>query len=96
MSKAIGIRELKTHLSRYVKEAEVGEDVLISDRGRIVAKLSAISPRTDDARLREQLANLAAKGMVILPLAAVNPLSPTERKKFTGTPFSDAVIEDRR
>ena len=29
MSKAVGIRELKTHLSRYVKEVKDGDEILV-------------------------------------------------------------------
>ena len=39
MSKAVGIRELKTHLSRYVKEVKDGDEILVSDRGKIVARI---------------------------------------------------------
>jgi prevent-host-death family protein len=37
--KTAGIRELKDHLSGYVREVEKGETVLITDRGRVVAAL---------------------------------------------------------
>ncbi len=37
--KTTGLRELKNHLSAYVREVETGETVLITDRGRVVAEL---------------------------------------------------------
>jgi antitoxin (DNA-binding transcriptional repressor) of toxin-antitoxin stability system len=37
--KTAGIRELKNHLSSYVREVEAGETVLVTDRGRVVAEL---------------------------------------------------------
>lgn len=37
--KAIGIRELKTHLSEYIRRVRGGEQVLVTDRGEIVAEL---------------------------------------------------------
>ena len=37
--KTTGIRELKTHLSSYLREVERGEIVLVTDRGRVVAEL---------------------------------------------------------
>src|SRR5918912_323608 len=37
--KTAGIRELKNHLSAYVREVENGETVLVTDRGRVVAEL---------------------------------------------------------
>lgn len=57
--KAIGIRELKAHLSRYVREVGSGEIVLVTDRGRVVAELRAPGaaagrPETDlDRRIRD-------------------------------------------
>ena len=38
---AVGIRELKAKLGRYVRRARDGEIVLITDRGRVVAELRA-------------------------------------------------------
>lgn len=35
----MGIRELKNNLSRYLRRVQVGERVLITDRGRLVAEL---------------------------------------------------------
>jgi antitoxin (DNA-binding transcriptional repressor) of toxin-antitoxin stability system len=57
--KAIGIRELKANLSRYVREVGSGEVVLVTDRGQVVAELRAPGPaagrpETDlDRRLRD-------------------------------------------
>jgi antitoxin (DNA-binding transcriptional repressor) of toxin-antitoxin stability system len=37
----VGIRELKAHLSRYLREVRAGEVILITDRQRVVAELRA-------------------------------------------------------
>jgi prevent-host-death family protein len=37
--KTAGVRELKTHLSAYLREVESGEVILVTDRGRVVAEL---------------------------------------------------------
>ena len=34
-----GIRELKAHLSRYLKQVASGRIVLVTDRGRVIAEL---------------------------------------------------------
>lgn len=44
--KAVGIRELKARLSRYLRDAQAGEVILITDRGRVVAELRAPGPDT--------------------------------------------------
>jgi prevent-host-death family protein len=42
--RAVGLKALKNKLSEYVRLAQAGETVLITDRGRVVAKL--VPPRT--------------------------------------------------
>lgn len=37
--KAVGIRELKSRLSEYIRLARRGESVLVTDRGEVVAEL---------------------------------------------------------
>ena len=96
MGKAIGIRELKTHLSRYVREVKGGDEILVSDRGKIVARLAPVEPHSDAARFQGLLLKLAAEGQIILPRVHKKAARPARRKKMRGTPFSDAVLEDRR
>ena len=38
----VGIRELKARLSEYVRKAAGGEQILVTDRGRPVARLEGI------------------------------------------------------
>jgi prevent-host-death family protein len=60
--KAAGVREVKNHLSRYLRLVSEGEVVLITDRGEVVAQLAPppTSPsRSDDEELSlERLARL--------------------------------------
>ena len=42
----VGIRELKAHLSEYVRRAEAGEHIVVTDRGKPVAQLSALDDRS--------------------------------------------------
>lgn len=39
--KAVGVRELKAQLSRYLRDVQAGETVLVTDRGRVIAELRA-------------------------------------------------------
>ena len=96
MSKTVGIRELKTHLSRYVREVRDGDEILVSERGRIIARLSPVEPRSETARLQGLLLKLSAEGQIILPRIHKKAARPAKRKKMKGTSFSDAVLEDRR
>jgi antitoxin (DNA-binding transcriptional repressor) of toxin-antitoxin stability system len=44
--KAVGVRELKAHLSRYLREVQAGEVILVTDRGHVVAELRVPGPAT--------------------------------------------------
>jgi antitoxin (DNA-binding transcriptional repressor) of toxin-antitoxin stability system len=43
--KAVGIRELKDRLSEYLRLVRNGEEILVTDRGEVVAELRQPSPR---------------------------------------------------
>jgi antitoxin (DNA-binding transcriptional repressor) of toxin-antitoxin stability system len=43
--KAVGVRELKNRLSEYLRLVRSGEEILVTDRGEVVAELRLPSPR---------------------------------------------------
>ena len=47
---SVGIRELKANLSEYVARAAGGEDVVVTDRNRPVARLVAYAAPSDVER----------------------------------------------
>jgi len=44
MAKTVNIHEAKTHLSRLVRRAQSGEEIIISRGGTPVARLVAVEP----------------------------------------------------
>ncbi len=58
MGAHIGIRELKAKLSDYVRRAADGECIVVTDRGRPVAQLTALDDETLDdlARIEQGVA----------------------------------------
>ncbi|MEZ5377647.1 MAG: type II toxin-antitoxin system prevent-host-death family antitoxin [Acidimicrobiales bacterium] len=84
----VGIRELKNGLSKYIDRVRAGEEVIVTDRGRPVAKLSPLD--ASDGRLRE----LVASGVVRAP-SSLSRHQPARRIKSKGT-VSDLVAEQRR
>ncbi|OGT99257.1 MAG: hypothetical protein A2085_09910 [Gemmatimonadetes bacterium GWC2_71_10] len=59
--KAVGVRELKAQLSRFLRDVQQGEVVLVTDRGRVVAELrqpgtAAPAAETDIERGMRKLA----------------------------------------
>ncbi|HWW94253.1 MAG TPA: type II toxin-antitoxin system prevent-host-death family antitoxin [Vicinamibacteria bacterium] len=43
--KVVGVRELKNRLSQYLRMVRNGEEILVTDRGEMVAELRRPSPR---------------------------------------------------
>ncbi|SDC70770.1 prevent-host-death family protein [Geodermatophilus telluris] len=48
MTVSVGVHEAKTHLSRLLEQVAAGEEVEITNRGRVVARLVGPTPRTPD------------------------------------------------
>ena len=62
----VNISELRNHLPRYLDRAEAGEDVLVTRRGRVVARLiAAEDPREAAKRQLAKLRGAAYVGDVV-------------------------------
>lgn len=44
MTKSVGVHEAKTHLSRLLQRVAAGEEIAITNRGQVVARLVPPSP----------------------------------------------------
>jgi prevent-host-death family protein len=84
----VGVRDLKNNLSRYLDRVKDGEEVIVTDRGRPIARLSAMDHSTD------RLAELIAAGVVRAPKRTTRS-RPARRIKPKGS-VSDLVAEQRR
>lgn len=88
---SIGVRHLKANLSRYLRQAQEGVEIQITEHGRPIAMIVARTPRPDVAW---------ARAMVAEGRAHWNGGRLTTRKGVTLRPgaksASDMVIEDRR
>ena len=85
-AREVGIRELHDQLSRYVRHAAEGGEVVVTMRGRPVARLT---PMTAD----DPLADLRERGLVQEP---EREWSPRRRRPAPSAPVSDLVEEQRR
>ena len=74
--RAVGLKVLKNKLSEYVRLAERGETVLVTDRDRVVAELvppaEGRSPLVADALLAEAM----RKGLISGPLIVAEGVPP--------------------
>lgn len=84
----VGIRDFRRHLGAYLQRVKDGEDVVITDRGKIVAKVVPV----DRMSKREEL---IARG-VITP--AKRPRRPTDVERLVAAehPLSEEIIRQRR
>jgi prevent-host-death family protein len=84
----VGIRELRASLRRWLRRARAGEEIVVTERGRPVAK---IVPATwEDA-----LARLVEAGIVTPPQRPKRPSRSYPRVNVKGS-LSDIVIQQRR
>lgn len=82
------MRELKNNLSRYLDRVQGGEEIIVTDRGKPIARLSAVDETTD------QLAALIAAGAVRPPESRQRH-RPARRIGAKGS-VSDLVADQRR
>jgi prevent-host-death family protein len=86
----VGVKALKDKLSNYLRRANRGERVVVTDRGR---PLALLSPVEESSELR--LANrLVAAG--VASWGGGKPVGSKRPPRSRGKTVADAVLEDRR
>jgi prevent-host-death family protein len=83
----VGIRELKNHLSQYLAAVAGGDEVVVTDRGRAVARITAIE-------IERTIDRLIAQG-VVTPARLPKRPAPTSRVRAKEL-VSPLVVEQRR
>lgn len=88
-----GIKHVKNNLSRLLAQVKAGEEILITDRGRPVARI--VKENQEEKSIRAAMELLVQRGLITLPSRNIlkDHLSAT---KAPGRPASEMVIEDRR
>lgn len=65
----VNVSELRNHLPEYLARAERGEEILVTRRGRVIARLSAVQDRRAAAKRElEALRAQARVGDVVNPV----------------------------
>ncbi len=89
-SDRVGVRDLKNRLSAYLDLVKSGQDIVVTEHGRPIARLSPVSADVD------RMAALVEAGIVQPPLSARRRL-PTERITLVGSSsLDDDVAAQRR
>lgn len=86
----MGVRELKSRLSEFLRRVANGERITVTDRGRPIAVIEPAEPHEglDDVMAMVREGRAAWGGGK--PRAAARPVT------IRGKPISDTVLEDRR
>ena len=87
---AVGIRELKNNLSRYLGRVKTGQRLLVTERGRTIAVISPPALTPTDRRIEAMLREGFARWGGGKPRGSARPA------KIKGPSVAQAVIEDRR
>lgn len=85
----VAISELRAHLSDWLARVREGEELVITDRGLPVARVTGLETKPLLERLIEQ-------GLVARPRQPRRPIDPKERAPRPSRPVSDIVSEQRR
>jgi antitoxin (DNA-binding transcriptional repressor) of toxin-antitoxin stability system len=60
----VGIKALKNDLSKYIRAAEAGETLLVTDRNRVVAEISPPRGEEGGTEAERQWAQMIRQGLV--------------------------------
>ncbi|HKF76180.1 MAG TPA: type II toxin-antitoxin system prevent-host-death family antitoxin [Candidatus Dormibacteraeota bacterium] len=90
VSSNVGVRELKARLGAYLAAVRSGREVVVTYRGRPVARLGPI-----DATRGAHAEPLVAAGRIIPPRSRHRGL-PRERVELDGAAVSDLLRDQRR
>ncbi len=87
---SVGVRELKNHLSEYLRKVRQGERVVVTDRGRPVVAMS----RVEEGGEADSAWGLVTQGLA--SWSGGKPAGSTDRPRPRRGTVAEAVLEDRR
>jgi prevent-host-death family protein len=87
LKEEVGVREFHDHLSRYVRYVADGGEVVVTMRGKRVARLAPVDPS-------DPLAGLRSRGLVSGPTGRWQPRA--QGRARAAAPVSDLVTDQRR
>src|SRR2546423_1249097 len=68
MADDVGVRELRQNLSKYLDRVKAGEDLVVTERGKVVARLVPAGPGAD---AYAELASRFGASVPVEPLEAI-------------------------
>ena len=87
--RSVGIRELKAHLSRYLKQVREGRSVLVTDHGRPICRIVPVAES-----LESRLKSMSQAGVIAWSGKKLASTAPVARIRGKRT-IADLLVEDR-
>jgi len=87
----VGIRELKTHLSRHLKRVRSGTRLLVTEHGRSIAVIHPVETSADTDWAHQLVAEGHAHWNGGKPIGVDTPVAVTGKRTA-----ASVVLEDRR
>jgi prevent-host-death family protein len=95
--KTVGVRDLKNKLSEYLRRVRLGESVLVTDRGEVVAELLPPGQGQGDPSVPAGLQALARRGLLTLGAPAGTELYPAlPRTQGARRPIVPRLLDEER
>ena len=88
-----GVKDLKNNLSKYLHRVKKGEDLLITERGKVIARITPENHKKTS--LLETLRPLIRSGLLTMPSRKLNKDIPSPIE-LPGKPVSEIALEARR
>jgi uncharacterized protein len=85
----VTVTDLRAHLSSWLERARNGDDVVITDRGVPVARLTGLAATST-------LERLTADGVIGRPATAQRPRASARTRRHARRPLADIVSDQRR
>ncbi len=84
----VGVRELKTHLSSYLDRVQAGAEIVVTEHGRPIARLTTLDPDTD------RLVAMTKAG-IVRPASEPRAL-PSRRMRLDGDGEIEQLVAEQR
>ena len=84
-----GIRDLKAHLSSYLRKVEAGQTVTITRRGKPIGRIVPVTQSTE-----AQLDAMSQAGLIAWNKEKLQPSAPVAQARGERT-VADLLLEDR-
>ena len=97
--RAVGVRELKNRLSEHLQAVKQGEQILITDRGQVIAELRQPTAYSDQGGLAPALASMMRERTIEVGLpnsAEADPAQPRRVPDGTAVRVLGELCDERR